>query len=211
MQQGFYRCIGKRILDLGIAIPGIIILAPIIALLAILVRLKLGKPVIFNQTRPGYKGNPFTIYKFRTMLDVYDEQGELLAASNRLTPFGRLLRSSSLDELPELLNILKGEMSVVGPRPLRMHYLPLYSPEQARRHDVKPGMTGWAQVNGRNSITWKKRFELDVWYVDHLSFWLDLKIIFLTVVAVIRREGISAEGCATIYPFTGSTRDGDDI
>ena len=173
-------------------------------LLALLVRTKLGSPVFFRQTRPGLHGKPFEMLKFRTMTDARDAQGELLPDSERLPPFGRFLRSSSLDELPELWNVLKGEMSLVGPRPLLMEYLPLYTPQQYRRHEVRPGVTGWAQVNGRNAISWEEKFALDVWYVENQSFWLDVKILFLTVKKVLVKDGISASGEATMTKFTGS-------
>lgn len=194
----------KRILDLSAALLGLILLAPIILILAILIRLKLGSPVFFTQVRPGLHGRPFKMIKFRTMTDARDADGNLLPDSIRLTAFGRLLRSTSLDELPELWNVLKGDMSLVGPRPLLMEYLPHYSPEQARRHEARPGITGWAQINGRNAISWESKFQLDVWYVDNQSFWLDLKILVLTIKKVFVREGISAEGEATMPKFTGS-------
>jgi len=171
--------------------------------MALLVRWQLGSPVIFRQKRPGYRGKPFGLLKFRTMTNQRDADGELLDDAQRLTPFGRWLRSSSIDELPGLINILRGEMSFIGPRPLLMQYLPLYSPEQVRRHDVKPGFSGWAQINGRNSLSWEEKFRLDVWYVDHQSIWLDLRIFLITVWKVIRREGISAAGEATMTTFTG--------
>lgn len=171
---------------------------------AILVRYKLGSPVIFKQQRPGLHGKPFYLYKFRTMTDERDENGELLPDHLRLTPFGQFLQKFSLDELPQLFNVLKGDISLVGPRPLLMEYLELYTPEQARRHEVKPGITGWAQVNGRNAISWEEKFKLDVWYVDHQSFWLDLKILFLTVIQVLKSEGISHEGHVTMEKFTGT-------
>ena len=196
--------ISKRIFDLILTSLGLIILSPIILLTAILVRIFLGTPVLFRQTRPGYKGKPFTVYKFRTMTNTRDTQGNLLSDAIRLTRFGKFLRSSSLDELPELFNILRGEMSLVGPRPLLMEYLPLYSPEQMRRHDVHPGLTGWAQINGRNAIDWPTRFALDVWYVDHWSFWLDIKILFMSLWKVVQREGINQPGQATIEYFKGN-------
>jgi lipopolysaccharide/colanic/teichoic acid biosynthesis glycosyltransferase len=168
------------------------------------VRRKLGSPVFFRQTRPGLHGRPFEMVKFRTMTDARGDDGNLLSDAERLTAFGRFLRASSLDELPELWNVLKGDMSLVGPRPLLMEYLPLYSPEQARRHEVRPGITGWAQVNGRNALSWDDKFKLDVWYVDHRSLWLDVKILWLTVKKVLVREGISAAGEATMSKFTGS-------
>lgn len=195
---------GKRIFDLLAASLGLIVISPIIFLIAILVRVFLGTPILFRQQRPGFKGRPFYIYKFRTMTDARGPDGNLLPDSARLTRFGRFLRSLSLDELPELFNILRGEMSLVGPRPLLMEYLPLYSPEQMRRHDAHPGLTGWAQINGRNAIDWPTRFALDVWYVDHWSFWLDIKILFLSLWKVIRREGVSQPGQATTEYFTGN-------
>lgn len=198
------RRFGKRLLDLTITIPGMILLAPVLATLAVLVRLKLGSPALFRQRRPGLRGQPFTILKFRTMTDDRDAQGDLLPDKDRLTPFGQFLRSSSLDELPELVNVLKGDMSLVGPRPLRMDYLERYTPEQKRRHEVRPGITGWAQVNGRNDISWEDKFRMDVWYVDHQSLWLDLKIIALTFWKSLKREGISQEGHATAAQFMGT-------
>ena len=188
---------------------GILLVALLTApalLLVLLVRVKLGPPVFFTQTRPGLHGQPFQMIKFRTMTNARADNGTLLPDCERLTCFGCFLRSTSLDELPELLNVLKGEMSLVGPRPLLMDYLPLYSPEQSRRHEVKPGITGWAQVNGRNAISWEEKFQLDVWYVDHQSFWLDLKILFLTVKRVFQRSGISAYGEMTMPRFTGNNR-----
>lgn len=179
------------------------IFSPVIVILSILVRIKLGSPIIFKQVRPGLNGCPFQMYKFRTMTDERDANGDLLPDAVRLTSFGRFLRSTSLDELPELWNVLKGEMSLVGPRPLLMEYLPRYTTEQARRHKVSPGITGWAQINGRNAIGWDEKFKLDVWYVDNQSLWLDLKILLLTVKKVFVREGISAEGEATMPKFTG--------
>lgn len=194
----------KRLLDIMIAAAALIVLSPLIAVIALLVRSKLGSPVLFKQERPGLHGQPFTLIKFRTMLDARDESGALRPDSERLTDFGRWLRSTSLDELPELWNVLKGEMSLVGPRPLLMHYLPLYSAEQARRHDVRPGITGWAQINGRNAISWDEKFALDVWYVDHWSLALDAKILGSTVASMVSRHGISAEGEATMPEFKGS-------
>jgi lipopolysaccharide/colanic/teichoic acid biosynthesis glycosyltransferase len=196
----------KRLLDLFLSIIALIILSPVIALVAFLVAINLGTPVFFKQLRPGYKGKPFYIYKFRTMREAADASGQPLPDHMRLTPFGKFLRSSSLDELPELWNVLKGDMSLVGPRPLRMDYLPRYSAEQSRRHDVLPGITGWAQINGRNAISWDEKFRLDVWYVDHQHIFLDLKILFLTVLKVFKREGISAEGHATMPDFMGSEK-----
>jgi sugar transferase EpsL len=202
---GFYAQVGKRVLDLLLAGLALILLSPIIGIVALLVRLKLGSPVLFQQGRPGLHGRSFTMYKFRTMTDLRDAAGNLLPDAERLTTFGRFLRSSSLDELPELWNVLKGEMSLVGPRPLLMHYLPLYTPEQMRRHDVRPGITGWAQVNGRNAITWEEKFALDVWYVDNVSFWLDLKIILLTISKIVKSQDINQPGRATMQPFEGSS------
>lgn len=173
-------------------------------IVGLLVRVYLGKPILFSQVRPGYKGNPFKVYKFRSMTDAKDASGNLLPDDIRLTSFGQFLRRSSLDELPQLINVLRGDISLVGPRPLLMEYLPLYSSEQMRRHDVKPGITGWAQINGRNAITWDEKFKLDIWYVDHFSFWLDLKILFLTFKKVVKKEGISAQGVVTMPRFMGN-------
>lgn len=198
-----YRRFGKRLLDVTLASVALLLLLPFIGLLALLVRSRLGTPVLFRQRRPGLNGRIFTIYKFRTMTDSRDEQGQLLPDAERLTSFGRFLRSSSLDELPELWNVLSGDMSLVGPRPLLMQYLPRYTPEQARRHEVRPGITGWAQVNGRNALSWEQKFSLDVWYVDHVSLWLDVKIIALTIWKIVRREGISQPGQATMEEFQG--------
>ena len=194
----------KRILDLILITIGIILFSPFILITAICVRLFLGTPILFRQQRPGYKGNPFYIYKFRTMTDASDSAGNLLPDVQRLSRIGRFLRTLSLDELPELFNILRGEMSLVGPRPLLIEYLPRYSPEQMRRHDAYPGLTGWAQVNGRNALTWPDKFRLDVWYVDNWSFWLDIKIIFITLWKVLKREGISQPGQATTEYFMGN-------
>lgn len=193
----------KRLFDLVASAIGLLLLAVPLALLAWQVRRKLGSPVLFTQVRPGLHGKPFRMVKFRTMTDARDASGALLPDAQRLTPFGRFLRASSLDELPELWNVLRGEMSLVGPRPLLMEYLPLYSPEQARRHEVRPGITGWAQVNGRNAISWVDKFALDVWYVDHRSLWLDVRILWLTVRKVVVRDGISAAGEATMQRFEG--------
>lgn len=195
---------GKRLFDLALMIPGAILISPLLGLVALLVRLKLGRPVLFNQVRPGYQGKPFTLYKFRTMKVSRNAEGNLLPDSERLTSLGRLLRSFSLDELPELINVLRGEMSLVGPRPLLMQYLERYTPEQARRHDVIPGMTGWAQVNGRNVLSWEDKFRFDVWYVDNWSLWLDVKILLLTLWRVLWREGISQPGHASAEEFMGS-------
>ncbi len=194
----------KRVFDITAALVALLMLAPLLALVAWQIRRKLGSPVLFRQIRPGLHGRPFEMVKFRTMRDVVDANGQPLPDDQRLTPFGSWLRSTSLDELPELWNVLKGEMSLVGPRPLLMEYLPLYTPEQARRHEVRPGVTGWAQINGRNALSWDEKFRLDVWYVDHQSLWLDLKILMLTVRKVFVREGISAAGEATMPRFTGS-------
>ncbi|ARV20037.1 putative sugar transferase EpsL [Curvibacter sp. AEP1-3] len=194
----------KRLFDAVVSFGLLLLLALPLLLLAAVVRRKLGSPVLFHQLRPGLHGRPFLMVKFRTMTDAHDQYGHLLPDSERLTPFGRFLRSSSLDELPELWNVLRGEMSLVGPRPLLMEYLPLYSPAQARRHDVRPGITGWAQVNGRNAVTWDDRFLMDVWYVEQKSFRLDIEILWLTLRKVIIREGISAQGEATMPRFTGN-------
>ncbi|WP_309396736.1 sugar transferase [Cerasicoccus maritimus] len=196
----------KRIFDFLLALLLLLALLPVLVVLAVMVRLKLGSPVFFRQARPGLRGQVFGLIKFRTMTDARDGQGELLPDAERMTPFGRWLRGTSLDELPELLNILRGEMSFVGPRPLLVRYLERYSPEQARRHEVRPGITGWAQINGRNAISWEEKFRLDVWYVDHQSFWLDIKIMLMTFVKVIRREGISPEGEATMPEFMGEAK-----
>ena len=194
----------KRLFDFFAALLGLLLLAlPLLGLIW-LVRNKLGSPVFFRQVRPGMHGKPFEMVKFRTMTDERGPDGQLLPDAQRLTPFGRFLRSSSLDELPELWNVLKGDMSLVGPRPLLMEYLPLYSPEQARRHEVRPGVTGWAQVNGRNAISWEDKFRLDTWYVDNRTFWLDIKSLWLTVRKVLVRDVISAAGEATMNKFTGS-------
>ena len=193
----------KHLFDLTFALIALVILSPIILVTAILVCIFLGAPVLFKQQRPGYKGRPFFIYKFRSMTNRLSPDGSLLPDAERLTRFGRLLRSLSLDELPELFNIVRGEMSFVGPRPLLMGYLPLYSSKQAHRHDVIPGLTGWAQVNGRNTIDWPSKFAMDIWYVDHWSFWLDIKIIFLTVWKAVLREGVNQEGQSTVEYFKG--------
>lgn len=194
----------KRIFDVVFILLCALPVLFVTALVAVFVAFKIGRPVIFKQQRPGLHGKPFNMYKFRSMSDARDETGELLADEQRLTSFGRLLRSTSLDELPGLWSVIKGDMSLVGPRPLLMEYLPLYSPEQQKRHDVRPGLTGWAQINGRNALSWEDRFRLDVWYVNNRSFWLDLKILFLTVKKVIKKDGISAEGEATMSKFTGN-------
>lgn len=194
----------KRLFDFAMALAATILLLPVIIVVALLVRFKLGSPVLFKQQRPGQFGKPFEFYKFRTMTDGRDVEGKLLPDDQRLTMFGRLLRKTSLDELPQLINVLKGDVSLVGPRPLLMEYLPLYSAEQARRHDVKPGITGWAQINGRNGINWEEKFKLDTWYVDNQSFILDIKILLMTFWKVIRPEGITQAGHATMEKFRGS-------
>lgn len=196
----------KRTFDIIVSALCIILFSWLFLLLYILCRIKLGSPVIFRQNRPGLHGNVFTMYKFRTMTEQRDAQGNLLPDEKRLTSFGKMLRKTSLDELPELLNILKGDMSFVGPRPLLVQYLERYSPRQARRHEVRPGLTGWAQVNGRNAISWEERFELDVWYVENWTIWLDLKILCMTVEKVLKREGISAQGEATMAEFMGTKK-----
>jgi len=196
----------KRLFDILASAVALLLLFPVILVVAALIHRKLGAPVLFRQVRLGKDGKPFQMIKFRTMLDAVDAQVNPLPDSERMTPFGQFLRASSLDELPGLWNVLKGEMSLVGPRPLLMEYLPLYSKEQYRRHDVRPGVTGWAQVNGRNAISWEDKFKLDVWYVDNRSFWLDLKILFLTVKKVLVRDGISGEGEVTMSRFTGSNQ-----
>lgn len=194
----------KRLLDIIIAAAALVLLSPVLLLLAWQIRRKLGTPVLFRQVRPGRGGIPFVMYKFRTMRDAADENGRPLPDVERLTPFGRKLRAASLDELPELWNVLKGDMSLVGPRPLLMEYLPLYNAEQRRRHLVRPGITGWAQVNGRNAISWPEKFRLDVWYVENRSLLLDIKILFLTVKKVLDRSGINSEGEATAAKFTSN-------
>jgi lipopolysaccharide/colanic/teichoic acid biosynthesis glycosyltransferase len=191
----------KRVFDVVVSAVALTVLAPVMGLIALLVWRTMGRPVLFRQARPGLHGKPFVMYKFRTMRDLRDAEGNLLPDEARLTPFGRWLRATSLDELPELVNVLRGEMSLVGPRPLLMEYLDRYTPEQARRHEVKPGITGWAQIHGRNNLSWEERLRLDVWYVDHWSLWLDLKILWRTLWMVLRREGISAQGHATMPRF----------
>jgi lipopolysaccharide/colanic/teichoic acid biosynthesis glycosyltransferase len=195
--------ISKRLLDLFLTIPALILLSPLLIITSILVAILHGFPILFKQQRPGLHGNIFTIYKFRTMKELKDDQGNFLPDENRLTKFGRFLRITSLDELPELINVLKGEMSLVGPRPLLIAYLPLYSAHQSRRHDVLPGLTGWAQIHGRNILTWQEKFNYDVWYVDHWSLWLDIKIILTTILKVIKREGISQPGSISAELFQG--------
>lgn len=194
----------KRMLDLLISLIAIIILFPIIIFIAFLVRFKLGSPILFSQDRPGFHGHVFKMYKFRSMIDAYDENGQPLANELRMNAFSKLLRSSSLDELPGLFNVLKGDMSLVGPRPLLVEYLSLYNEEQARRHNIRPGITGWAQVNGRNAISWEEKFKLDVWYVDNHSFWLDMKILLLTVKKVLVRDGVNSSDNVTMPKFKGT-------
>lgn len=205
-----YRKFFKRLLDILISLTGMIVLSPVLLILWILVRMKLGKPALFTQQRPGKDGKIFKLYKFRSMTDEKDEEGNLLPDEVRLTSFGKKLRSTSLDELPELFNILKGDMSIIGPRPLLIKYLPLYNETQKHRHDVRPGLTGLAQINGRNAITWEKKFEYDVEYVNKLSFGLDLNIFFSTIRAVLKREGISSENDATMEAFTGTPVENGD-
>lgn len=200
----------KRLIDFIGTLVGLVVLSPLIALIALLVRVNMGAPVLFRQVRPGLHGKPFVLYKFRTMRDLRDAEGRLLPDEQRLTRLGAFLRSTSLDELPELFNVLKGDMSLVGPRPLLMEYLPRYTPEQTRRHEVKPGITGWAQINGRNALSWEEKFKLDVWYVDNWSLWLDLKILAITFWKVLKREGISAEGHATMPEFLGKQGSHDE-
>lgn len=197
--------LSKRILDLALTSVGLLLLSPFLLLLAVWVRHAHGSPVLFRQQRPGYRGKPFTVYKFRTMTEARDAQGNLLPDSERLTRLGRFMRSTSLDELPECFNVLRGEMSLVGPRPLLMQYLERYTPQQARRHDMLPGITGWAQINGRNLLSWEDRFRLDVWYIDHWSFWLDIKILALTLWKAIRREGINPVGQEIMPEFMGKS------
>ncbi|BFL84865.1 sugar transferase [Shewanella baltica] len=197
----------KRLFDFFVALCALFTLLPVIIVVAVLIRFKLGSPILFTQDRPGLNGQIFKMMKFRTMLDAKDKHGNSLPDDERMTKFGAFLRSTSLDELPGLFNVLKGDMSLVGPRPLLVQYLPLYSPDQARRHNLRPGITGWAQVNGRNAISWDQKFKLDVWYVDNQSFLLDFKILLLTVKKVFVREGISADGHVTIEPFKGSNND----
>jgi lipopolysaccharide/colanic/teichoic acid biosynthesis glycosyltransferase len=194
----------KRLFDLTIASAALVLLAPLLLLLALMIRQDLGRPVLFRQQRPGWHGQPFVLRKFRTMREAFDREGTPLHDAARLTPLGRWLRATSLDELPELWNVVKGEMSLVGPRPLLMDYLPFYCPEQARRHEVRPGITGWAQINGRNELNWEEKFRLDVWYVDHRTFWLDLVILWRTMRQVARRHGISQQGHVTMERFRGS-------
>lgn len=196
----------KRAFDLAVTIPALLILSPLLVIISMLVLILLGRPVLFSQKRPGLHGQPFWLLKFRTMIDARDARGNLLPDAERLTRFGRFLRGSSLDELPELYNVLKGDMSLVGPRPLLMQYLDRYTPQQARRHEVRPGITGWAQVNGRNAITWEEKFKLDVWYVDNRSLWLDIKIIGMTIWKILKRDGINQPGQATMEEYFGISR-----
>ncbi len=196
----------KRFFDIVASTIGLIAFLPVLGVIAVLIRIQMGGPVLFRQIRPGLAGEPFQMVKFRTMRDAVDKAGNSLPDADRLTRLGQFLRASSLDELPELWNVFRGEMSLVGPRPLLVDYLPLYSPEQARRHEVRPGVTGWAQINGRNALSWEEKFALDVWYVDNRSFWLDVKIIANTVLKVARKDGISAAGEATMPPFTGDSK-----
>ncbi|WP_269454489.1 sugar transferase [Neptuniibacter pectenicola] len=199
-------CFFRRFLDVVIALSLMVLLAPVLMVTALFIRVKLGSPILFCQLRPGLKGSPFKMYKFRTMLDQCDEAGVALSDDQRLTQFGKTLRSTSLDELPELYNVLKGDMSLIGPRPLLMEYLPLYNEKQKRRHDVRPGITGWAQVHGRNNLSWEEKFNYDVWYVDNYSFKVDIKIILLSIKAVLSREGVSAEGHVTVKKFMGNEK-----
>ncbi len=200
-----YRKFGKRALDLAIGVPAIVLLSPLMALVALVIWLRLGRPVLFRQERPGLDARPFVCRKFRTMLDTRDAHGNLLPDEQRMEPVGSFIRDASLDELPQLWHVVRGEMSLVGPRPLVIRYLPRYSPEQFRRHEVRPGVTGWAQVNGRNEIAWEEKFRLDVEYVDRLSLWFDIKILWLTLVKVVSREGINATGHATAPEFEGTS------
>jgi sugar transferase EpsL len=200
-----YRKFGKRLFDLAVTVPVLILLSPVIAVVALLVRLMLGSPVLFRQQRPGLNGRPFTIYKFRSMATADDAAGRSLPDDQRITAFGKVLRRTSLDELPELINVLKGDLSLVGPRPLRMDYLDRYSPEQRRRHEVRPGITGMAQVSGRNELSWEEKFALDVWYVDHCSAWLDFKILARTPGVVLGGKGVSAPSHLTAPEFLGTT------
>ena len=202
--------LSKRVFDLALVIPGLILISPMLGLIALLVWINHGRPVLFRQIRPGYRGQPFGVIKFRTMTNTYNKQGVLLPDSERLTRIGRFLRSTSLDELPELFPVISGKMSLVGPRPLLMQYLGRYTPEQSRRHNVLPGITGWAQVNGRNILTWEDKFRMDVWYVDNWSVGLDIKILWLTFWKVLKREGISQPGHATAEEFMGSTDMAED-
>jgi sugar transferase EpsL len=209
LEPTFYTKVGKRILDLALVVPGLLVFAPLMAAAAAFTRLILGSPVLFRQQRPGRNGEPFTIFKFRTMVEKRDERGGVLPDELRITRFGKLLRVTSLDELPELINVLKGDMSLVGPRPLLTQYLERYTPGQARRHELRPGITGWAQVRGRNLLSWEESLELDVWYVDHCSFRLDLKILVMTLWTVLKREGVTAKGHVSRHEFMGSGKHDD--
>ena len=200
----------KRLFDFLLSMVLILVLCPVMLTVALVVRMKMGSPVLFRQQRPGYKGVPFFVYKFRTMTGEKGKDGELLSDEQRLPMFGKFLRKTSLDELPQLFNVLKGDLSFVGPRPLLMEYLPLYNAEQARRHDVKPGITGWAQINGRNAISWNEKFKLDIWYVDNRSFSIDLKILWMTAMKIFKRDGVSAEGHVTMPRFTGNNEEQDE-
>jgi sugar transferase EpsL len=204
MNKILYRKHGKRILDIALLIPCMMVCLPVMGVIALMVYITLGKPVLFTQIRPGLNGKPFIIYKFRTMLDLRNRDGKLLPNEQRLNPFGIRLRSTSLDELPEVFNVLKGDMSFVGPRPLLMEYLDLFTPRQKRRHEVKPGITGWAQINGRNAISWDEKFEMDVWYVDNCSLLLDIKILLQTIIKVMTRQGISPDGKVMVDRFKGN-------
>ncbi len=201
----------KRFIDVMVSFIGLLLLSPVVVVTAILIRIQLGNPVIFSQDRPGLHGNIFCLYKFRTMTDERDADGRLLPDDLRLTRVGRVIRRLSIDELPQLVNVFKGDMSLIGPRPLLVEYLPLYSEDQMRRHHVRPGITGWAQVNGRNSVGWRERFELDVWYVDHQSFLLDLKIILMTLRNIVSQDGISEDGRATMSKFSGNEENGSKL
>lgn len=201
MNRAVLKGMAKRLLDLALSLLGLLLLSPVLVSAGVLVWAGMGVPIFYSQRRPGLRGKPFVLYKFRTMLDIRNPDGTPSPDDQRLTRIGGFLRSTSLDELPELFNVLKGDMSLVGPRPLLMEYLDRYTPQQARRHEVKPGITGWAQVNGRNSLSWADKFRLDVWYVDHWTLWLDLKILWMTLLKVARREGISYDGCATMPEF----------
>jgi lipopolysaccharide/colanic/teichoic acid biosynthesis glycosyltransferase len=204
LRTSLYQRFGKRLFDLLVTVPLLILLSPLMLIIGLCSLLFMGKPLLFRQVRPGFRGQPFTIYKFRTMHDLKDSEGRLSPDGQRLNRFGTFLRRTSLDELPEFWNVLRGDMSLVGPRPLLPEYLPRYTAFQRRRHEVKPGITGWVQVKGRNALTWERKFQMDVWYVDHQSFWLDLRILWLTLVAVLRRHGISQQGHATMPEFLGS-------
>jgi len=200
----------KRLFDFFLSMVLILVLCPVMLTVALVVRMKMGSPVLFRQQRPGYKGVPFFVYKFRTMAGEKGKDGELLSDEQRLPMFGKFLRKTSVDELPQLFNVLKGDLSFVGPRPLLMEYLPLYNAEQARRHDVKPGITGWAQINGRNAISWNEKFKLDIWYVDNRSFSIDLKILWMTAMKIFKRAGVSAEGHVTMPRFMGNNEEQDE-